>query len=69
MAGPEIVIKVGTLITDEAFSGEKCVICNDAIYGVGFRVIVTTSTFREVLPKFSGSKVILCASCKDAIKW
>lgn len=64
--GGKITLNVGTLISEEQFSGEKCIACGDSIYGTGFRVVVTTSNQRELLPQFNESNIILCQSCKEA---
>ncbi len=66
--GGKITLKVGTLISEEQFSGEKCSSCDECIYGTGFRVVVTTSTERDVLPNFKESGIILCEACKDVLK-
>lgn len=64
-----ITLKVSLLKSEETFSGELCTACGDCIYGAGFRVVVTTSTSKNVLPNFNESKIILCQSCNDAVEW
>jgi hypothetical protein len=66
--GGKITLNIGTLISEEQFSGEKCVSCEECIYGTGFRVVVATSTERDLLPSFKESNIILCQSCKDALE-
>jgi hypothetical protein len=63
----KIIVSVGMLQSEEQFSGEKCTSCGDCIYGTGFRLVVTTSTERQVLPQFKESNIILCPPCKDAL--
>lgn len=67
--GGRITINIGTLITEEQFSGEKCVSCGDCIYGTGFRIVVTSTSERNLLPQFNESNIILCSSCNDVVKW
>jgi hypothetical protein len=64
----KIVLNVGMLQSEEQFSGQKCTACGDCIYGTGFRIVVTTTTERNVLPEFKESDIILCVPCKDALQ-
>lgn len=63
----KIILNVGTLISEDQFTGEPCTSCGDCIYGIGFRIVVTTSTERQVLPQFKESNIILCPPCKEAL--
>ena len=65
---PEIVVRIDWMFSEEQFAGEQCATCHDCIYGTGLRMVVTTKTFNDLLPKFSETKVILCTPCKDAMK-
>lgn len=65
---PEIVVHIDWMFSKEKFSGERCVFCQDCIYGPGFRMVAVTKTGKELLPNFSETKVILCSSCKAAMK-
>lgn len=69
MADLNITVKVSTLISDEQFVGDLCKICNDPIYGIGFRLVLTTNVNQDVIPSFRETNIVLCASCKDAVEW
>lgn len=68
MMGSEIIVRVDWMFSKEKFSGEQCSACGDCIYGDGFRMVMVTRTGKESLPNFSETKVILCSSCKAAMK-
>jgi hypothetical protein len=64
----KIILNVSTMPVEDSFSGEKCTSCGECVYGPGFRIVVTTSTERNVLPQFKESNIILCVPCKEAMK-
>lgn len=68
MANVNIVMKVGIVWCVDDVSGESCAACGDKIYGKGHRIIFTTQTEKQDLPKFRESKVVVCQSCKNTFE-
>jgi hypothetical protein len=59
-----VVLNIGTIMIEDQFTGELCVLCEEHIYGKGQRLVFTVQSTYEDLPNFRESKVILCQSCK-----
>jgi hypothetical protein len=62
----DFVIKFGSIWVPEKFAGEKCSLCNGAIYGDGLRLVLTVYPVDDFT--FKETQVICCASCGEAIK-
>jgi hypothetical protein len=60
------VIKLGSIWVPEKFTGEKCSLCNDAIYGDGLRLVLTVYPAEDFT--FKQTEVKCCTSCGEAIK-
>lgn len=65
----EVVVKISKFISEEPGEGQPCTVCKDCIYGTAFRVVISATTDRNPLPKFSPTNIILCASCKSIVEW
>jgi hypothetical protein len=64
-----VSIKASPVIAEENFSGEICKVCEDAIYGIGFRVTMAVSVNNNDLPSFKDTNIILCVACKNTVEW
>lgn len=62
---PHITISYSWFFCEEQCSGERCAVCDDQIFGNGFRIVMSTTIEQDVLPKFRELPTILCSSCKE----
>lgn len=70
MKNESVMIYYSSFFAPESFYGDKCSVCDDPIYGDGFRLISATTTDTDPLPKFKSFPFIVCESCKDkALKY
>jgi hypothetical protein len=65
MATQVIDLIYGFIVTDNVYSGVKCRVCDDHIYGVGHNIVLTVKTRDDILPRFKETEFTFCQSCKN----